>query len=156
MNAMSAGQAVGRGKRALQPQGEVGLRQLLERTAGRRSFSIDAQSLRIIGQALLVWVSGGAPRIAVYPANLSSAGLEQFLDARSKPKRSQQRECANLRVWECFADASRRGQKGSTPGNHIIDDNHAFWGKVEWLQSKRVVVPRDARPPTFRAGCRFA
>lgn len=107
---MSAAQAVGSGARAFQPQRDVALLQLLERTAGRRSFDVDAQSRRIIGQALLAEASGNPPRITIHPADLSSAWLEQVLYARNQPESSQQRECANLRPGERFVHASRTGQ----------------------------------------------
>ena len=109
MNAMCAAQAVGGGECASQPQGDITLRQFLERTAGGRSFSVDAQSLRIIGQALVAWASRNAPRVTVHPADLSSARVEQALyAARGEPHCPQQRECANLRVGERFADARPR------------------------------------------------
>jgi len=72
---MSAVQAVGSGDRALQPFCDIALRESLERTAGRRSFSVDAQSRRIIGQVTLA--SGYSPCITAQPTDLASARLEQ-------------------------------------------------------------------------------
>jgi hypothetical protein len=77
MNAVSAVQAVGGGECALQPQGDIALREPFKRTAGRRSFSVDAQSLCIIGQALVALASGYALRVTAPPTDLSSARLEQ-------------------------------------------------------------------------------
>jgi hypothetical protein len=49
---------------------------LLERTAGRRSFGIDAQSQPIIGETVIARVSRDTVRIAGHPQDLASARLE--------------------------------------------------------------------------------
>ena len=110
MNAMCAAQAVGGGECASQPQGDITLRQFPERTAGGRSFSVDAQSLRIIGQALVAWASRNAPRVTVHPADLSSARVEHALYICDHAAGPQQRECANLRVGERLSHARRGSQ----------------------------------------------
>lgn len=106
---MSAVQAVGGGKCTLQSQGNVVLGQFLERTATGRSFSVDAQSSRIIGQAPVAQASGYSPRITAHPTDLASTRFKQVSQVRDEPHGPQQSECADLRFGKRFAHASRRG-----------------------------------------------
>lgn len=108
MNAVRALQSIGGGARTLQPQGDFLLRQLFERTVGRRSFSIDAQSQRIINETPVAWALWNSLRVAITPADLSAARLEQVRQIRDQPPRPQQCECEDLRIGERFTHASRR------------------------------------------------
>jgi hypothetical protein len=111
VDAVGADEPVCGSERMLQVVGNLSRRQILKRPTAGRSFDIDAQARRIIGEnAARELRSRNSACVSALPSDFPSTGVQQVFNAGDQSHGPKQCKSSNLRMWKRLAHAGGRGQ----------------------------------------------